>query len=531
MLTNSRQLRPRAILMHLAVLAALCTPTIAQTTKPNRLAAEKSPYLLQHAHNPVDWYPWGDEAFAAARKLNRPIFLSIGYSTCHWCHVMERESFSDPDIAKLLNDNFIAIKVDREERPDVDRIYMAFVQASTGGGGWPLTVFLTPDGRPFLGGTYFPPEDANGLPGMKTVVPRVAELWRSQPDKITERADKLMTAIRDALALAPDKAALRKDVLDLAYSQARASFDKVNGGFAQAPKFPEPALCSFLLRCHARNNEPEALSMVAATLRAMAGGGIHDQLGGGFHRYSTDARWFCPHFEKMLYDQAQLAVACMDAYQATGDSLFADVARSTLDYVLRELTGPEGQFYCAQDADSAPDANKPDDRVEGAFYVWTAEQIRTSLGDGAAIVIYHYGVKDGGNVDNDPLGHFKGKNILYAAHTVEETAAQFKKTPADIARLLADSRSTLLEQRLARSRPRLDLTRHLLRGTAWRSPHSHAADRSSTSRATPRQPSARPSLFEHASTIRSREASRGAIATARPPSARFWMTMPATHRA
>jgi len=320
----------------------------------NRLAKEKSPYLLQHAHNPVDWYPWGNEAFDAAKKQNKPIFLSIGYSTCHWCHVMERESFSDVEIAKLINENFVPIKVDREERPDIDAVYMAFVEASTGSGGWPMTVFLTPDRKPFFGGTYFPPVSSDGQPGLKELLPKVREAWDTDHDKVVASADRVAAMLRTSAAgqsspdtqpateAVPDKAAL-----DAAFHAFSHEFDAVHGGFGTAPKFPRPVTLNFLFHYYARTGSKPARDMALQTLRAMADGGIHDSIGGGFHRYSTDARWFLPHFEKMLYDQAQLAESYLDAFEITHDQAYAAISRDILDYVLRDMTGPDGQFFSA----------------------------------------------------------------------------------------------------------------------------------------------------------------------------------------
>ncbi len=439
------------------MLLSMCMVAPAQTTRPNRLAHEKSPYLLQHAHNPVDWHPWGQEALVRAARENKPILLSIGYSTCHWCHVMERESFSNPQIAALINNNFIAIKVDREERPDIDRIYLAFVQATTGRAGWPLTVFLLPDGRPFAGGTYFPPEDAGGLPGMMSILPRIAELWELRRDQIGQQAQQLTRALENALALTAEKgAAPGVDLLALARARIGAGFDRKHGGFGDAPRFPEPAICQLLLRHHARTGDAQALEMALTTLRAMAGGGIHDHLGGGFHRYSTDRRWFLPHFEKMLPDQALLAMAYLDAHRATGKADLAEVARSTLDYVLAELRGPEGQFLCAQDAQSAADAARPNEKSEGAFYLWTAAQIRHALGDDAELFMHRYGVREAGNVDVDPLKQFQGLNVLFVAHSVAQSAAAFGISQAEAAQRLVDSRRRLAQARQARPHPLTD---------------------------------------------------------------------------
>ncbi len=338
----------------------------------NRLANEKSPYLLQHAHNPVDWYPWGPEAFEKARREEKPIFLSIGYSTCHWCHVMERESFENEAVAEQLNRDFVPVKVDREERPDVDRIYMTFVQATTGGGGWPMSVWLTPDLQPFFGGTYFPPENRWGHPGFRSILSQIADAWRRDREQILDSARNVVEQLREHAEVTPSRAPVDDSVLDSGFYVFRRTFDSAQGGFGGAPKFPRPSVFNFLLRYWARTKNKEALDMVLLTLREMAKGGMNDQLGGGFHRYSVDERWFVPHFEKMLYDQAQLAVSYLEASQITGEQQYADVARKTLDYVLRDMTDAEGGFYSAEDADSTINPEEPDVKGEGAFYIWSA---------------------------------------------------------------------------------------------------------------------------------------------------------------
>src|SRR5205814_2333677 len=324
----------------------------ARPEHTNRLAQEKSPYLLQHAHNPVDWYPWGKEAFAKARSENKPIFLSIGYSTCHWCHVMAHESFENEEVAATMNREFVNIKVDREERPDVDRVYMTFVQATTGGGGWPMSVWLTPDLKPFIGGTYFPPDDRYGRAGFGRLLGQIAEAWRTDRQKIVESSVEVIQQLQKQAEVAPTGSVLRldKEVLDTGFFVFRRSFDTHYGGFGQAPKFPRPVVYNFLLRYHAQSKNQEALDMVLTTLREMAKGGMKDQLGGGFHRYSVDGHWFVPHFEKMLYDQAQLAISYVEAFQITHDQTYATVAREILDYVLRDMRDREGGFYSAEDA-------------------------------------------------------------------------------------------------------------------------------------------------------------------------------------
>ncbi len=365
----------------------------------NRLIHEKSPYLLQHAHNPVDWYPWGREAFDKAKQENKPIFLSVGYSTCHWCHVMERESFENPEIAKLMNDNFVNIKVDREERPDIDQVYMTFVQATTGSGGWPMTVFLTPDLKPFFGGSYFPPEDKWGQPGLTRVLNKVAEAWKSDRERIVASSDKIIDQLQSAIAISGGANKVSDAVARKAYEQFASQFDAKFGGFGGAPKFPRPVTLNFLFDFYGSNPESKegnrALEMSIFTLRKMAEGGVHDHIGGGFHRYSTDKFWHVPHFEKMLYDQAQLAMAYLNAFQITRDPLFEKTARDILDYVRRDMTSKEGGFYSAEDADSLLAQGKSE-HAEGAFYVWSKDVIDRLLGaERAKVFDYHYGVEQG----------------------------------------------------------------------------------------------------------------------------------------
>ncbi len=337
--------------------------------RANRLAEEKSPYLLQHAHNPVNWYPWGPDAFKKAREEDKPIFLSVGYSTCHWCHVMARESFENERIAALLNEHFVSVKVDREERPDIDRIYMLFVQATTGSGGWPMSIWMTPELKPFLGGTYFPPESGYGRPGFADVLVQVAEAWKNQRQQILQSSAAVLGELQRESETAGETVYLDSSVLESGFQYFRRAFDAKYGGFGGAPKFPQPSILCFLLGEHARTGNQEALDMVLRTLRAMAEGRIHDQVGGGFHRYSVDERWSVPHFEKMLYDKAQLAVAYLEASQASGEEFYAGVARDILEYVLRDMTSPEGVFYSAEDADCVIDPAHPDVKGEGAFYV------------------------------------------------------------------------------------------------------------------------------------------------------------------
>ncbi|HEV2842323.1 MAG TPA: thioredoxin domain-containing protein [Chthoniobacterales bacterium] len=436
--------------------------TLAETAATNRLAREKSPYLLQHAHNPVDWFPWGEEAFAKARRENKPVFLSIGYSTCHWCHVMAHESFESAEVAAIMNREFVNIKVDREERPDVDRVYMTFVQATTGGGGWPMSVWLTPELKPFVGGTYFPPEDRYGQPGFGKVLERIAAAWKQDREKIGEQGTKIISALSQAQEMGEAKPAeLGAATLDAAYQQIARSYDAHEGGFGTAPKFPRPVTLNFLFRIYARSRESaggkHALEMNLFTLRKMAAGGMHDHLGGGFHRYSVDAFWHVPHFEKMLYDQAQLAVAYLEAFQVTREPLFEEVARDVLDYVRRDMTAPEGGFFSAEDADSVFEHGKPE-HGEGAFYTWSQNELDEALGSAAETFNFHYGVQPGGNVPPaaDPHAEFTGKNILIELQSVKETAKHFKKEEAEVRDLLAKSRAILLSLRAKRPRPHLD---------------------------------------------------------------------------
>ncbi len=422
----------------------------------NRLIHEKSPYLLQHAHNPVDWYPWGTGAFEKARKEDKSIFLSIGYSTCHWCHVMEEESFENPEIAKIMNENFVSIKVDREERPDLDQIYMQAVMTMTGSGGWPMSVFLTPDGHPFYGGTYFPPEDRWGRPGFKTLLLSISGAWKTKREELVQSSKELVQGFRQQ-HLTDTTGTLGKETLETAYQHLRGAFDSSYGGFGPAPKFPHSHTISFLLRYWKRTQDAQALAMIEKTLQGMAKGGMYDQVGGGFHRYSTDERWFVPHFEKMLYDQAILAKSYLEAYQATHNPEYARVARDILDYVLRDMTDSAGGFYSAEDADSSPDAAHPNEKREGAFYVWSYQEILQLLGpDITEIVSSFYGVEKEGNVAQDPQGEFGSKNILYQRLSVQTAADQFKKSPQEIEKILAEVQKKLFAARLQRLRPHLD---------------------------------------------------------------------------
>jgi uncharacterized protein len=411
----------------------------------NRLATEKSPYLRQHAHNPVDWWPWGPEAFQKARAEDKPIFLSIGYSTCHWCHVMERESFENEEVASVLNAHFVPIKVDREERPDVDRIYMLFVQATTGGGGWPMSVWLTPELKPFFGGTYFPPDNRYGRPGFRAILEQIAQVWARDRQKIEQSSIEVTNQLEQHASLTSHPSAIDAGIADSAFHAFRRSFDIKLGGFGGAPKFPRPAALNFLLRYYVKSHNDEALDMVKLTLSEMAKGGMYDQIGGGFHRYSVDDRWFVPHFEKMLYDQAQLAASYLETFQITRDQTFAAVARDIFSYVQRDMTHPEGGFYSAEDADSVIDPAQPNIKGEGAFYIWTWQELEAALGsDLLDRFAKHFGVERDGNVHEDPHGEFTGRNILYAAKPVlSDTEIQ-------------EARRRLLDARSRRVRPHLD---------------------------------------------------------------------------
>jgi uncharacterized protein YyaL (SSP411 family) len=426
---------------------------------PNRLAAEQSPYLLQHKDNPVDWYPWGQDAFDLARRENKPIFLSVGYSTCHWCHVMEHESFENPVIAEVLSRYFVSIKVDREERPDVDRVYMTFVQATTGSGGWPMSVWLTPTLEPFYGGTYFPPEARWGRPGFVEILEEIARVWREEQPKVEQSATTIIGRLQNIRSTGEAGGVPDPDVLTRTVGEFVSAFDARRGGFGGAPKFPRPSELLFLLREHARTGAANARDMVLVTLRAMAIGGMRDHLGGGFHRYSVDADWRVPHFEKMLYDQAQLVLAYAEAAQVTGDRFYADVALDTLDYVRRDLTSPGGGFFSAEDADSIPPehAHEPHPhKMEGAFYIWRDEEIHDVLGDDAAMFRARFGILPGGNAPNDPQGEFIEKNLLYTARSLDDVASMTGRPVESVMEALRRARPLLMARRSSRPRPHLD---------------------------------------------------------------------------
>lgn len=429
----------------------------------NALAKEKSPYLLQHAHNPVDWMPWGEEAFAKARKEEKPIFLSVGYSTCHWCHVMEHESFESEEVAALLNDSFVCVKVDREERPDVDLTYMTYAQAVNGSGGWPLSVWLTPELKPFFAGTYFPPEDRGGRMGFKSLLKKITDVWRDERAGVLERSTLSMQKLQEHLDSeqeahdAPFDAVVRK-----AYDDAASGFDYHEGGFSGAPKFPRPSTMLMLWRLRATmKDEAEAnwaAAMVKTTLTHMAHGGIRDHIGGGFHRYSVDGYWHVPHYEKMLYDQAQLLTAYIEGFQNNGVAFFADIAREIVAYCQRDLRHPDGGFFSAEDADSLAEAASPK-KTEGAFYVWKASEIDELLGkEEGSIFRYAYGARRDGNArpESDPHGELSGLNTLFRAYSPKKTAEYFKLEEAKISDILERGRQKLFQARAKRPRPHLD---------------------------------------------------------------------------
>jgi len=415
---------------------------------PNHLINETSPYLLQHAHNPVDWYPWGDEAFEKARRENKPVLLSVGYSACHWCHVMAHESFENDQIAELMNEHFVNIKVDREERPDLDQIYMNAVQMMTHHGGWPMTVFLTPEAVPFYGGTYFPPQDRYNMPGFPRVLLGVADAYRNQQDEIRETGKALVNELRRLSDSGGSDHPIEPELLDAAYAGIAKGYDAINGGFGGAPKFPPAMTLEFLLRTHARTGNGDALEMVSHTCTKMANGGMYDQLGGGFHRYATDARWLIPHFEKMLYDNALLSRLYLHYFQVGGDAFARGTAEGILDYVVREMTHPDGGFYSTQDADS--------EGHEGKFFVWDIDGIRKTLGGrDAEIFASYYNITESGN--------FEGKNILNITRSLEEVAAAQGIAESDLLASLKESKHKLFDLREQRVKP--DRDEKIL--TAW----------------------------------------------------------------
>ncbi len=406
-------------------------------TFTNKLINETSPYLLQHAHNPVDWYPWGDEAFERAKAEDKPVLVSIGYSACHWCHVMEHESFEDESVAAIMNEHFINIKVDMEERPDVDQIYMNFVQLTTGRGGWPMNVFLTPDKRPFYGGTYFPPVSRYNMPSWPQILTSISEAYKNKREELEESAANIVTELRRLSTVEVAQGGLGTEILDAAFESHARTFDAVNGGFGGAPKFPAAMSLEFLLRYHHRTGDERAIAIVTHTLDKMARGGIYDQLGGGFHRYAVDAIWLVPHFEKMLYDNAQLIRVYLHAYQVTGSEFYKRIATDTLEYVRREMLDPCGGFYSTQDADSEGE--------EGKFFVWTPEEIAQILGEKDAAAFDRY-------FDVTREGNFEGKNIL----NIKNPAALDEMPEADREAFLASCRSKLFAEREKRVKPNRD---------------------------------------------------------------------------
>ncbi len=445
-------------------------------TAYNRLIDEKSPYLIQHAHQPVNWYAWGEEAFERAHNEDKPLLVSIGYSTCHWCHVMAEESFDDPEIAELMNRYLVCIKVDREERPDIDALYITAVSSLTGSAGWPLNVFLTPEAKPFYGGTYFPPQSRRYMPGWPDILAQVYKAWTDpeQRKKLEDSADAIARRLKQHLSDPPAKGSETDVSLNMIKDAAKAfaeDYDLKNGGFGNAPKFPMPPILEFLLtfngffggNSHNEKLNEKSLAMVKSSLDAMAYGGIYDHLGGGFHRYATDANWHVPHFEKMLYDNAQLISVYTSAYQKTGDALYADVARQSIDYVLRDMSHPDGGFYSAEDADSVPpdaDGEHPAKR-EGAFYVWPYQEVRkileSSMNKQSADLFCHlFDIREDGNVSQDPFGEFKGRNVLHQIRSIKEGAEHTGISEAEARQVVADARQRLFQDRLNRPRPHLD---------------------------------------------------------------------------
>ena len=415
----------------------------AESNTPNRLIDEKSPYLLQHAHNPVDWYPWSEEAFQAAAREDRPVFLSVGYSTCHWCHVMARESFQDPEVADLLNRTFICIKVDREERPDIDQIYMKAALAMTGRGGWPLSIIMTADKKPFFAATYIPKRGSFGQAGMMEIIPRIGELWRENRDELLRSADQILDHLKQAaVGPSPEDEALDESLLKRGYDALASIYDPQNGGFGGAPKFPAPHNLLFLLRYWKRSKDAFALQMVEETLQAMSMGGVFDHLGGGFHRYSTDAGWRIPHFEKMLYDQATMAMAYTEAYQATGKKEYARTVQEILGYVLRDMTSQQGGFFSAEDADSEGE--------EGAYYLWGAEELKEVLEkEDLRLLIRLFDIYESGNFET-------GRNILIARSTFKDAASVLGVSEGDLWRRWEGIRERLLSVREKRVHPQKD---------------------------------------------------------------------------
>ncbi len=453
---HSDEMFTKKYLFLFVVLAGLsCDSPLTETLsksmddkKPNRLIHEKSPYLLQHAYNPVDWYPWGPEAFEKAARENKPIFLSIGYSTCHWCHVMEHESFADPEVARLLNDTFICIKVDREERPDIDDVYMTICQLVTGSGGWPLTIFMTPDKKPFFAATYIPKNNRFGRTGLMDLIPKIKELWQTKRNSLLESSEKVADVLTQANHGSPGKE-LTEDTLKSAFQYFSDNFDSHYGGFGQDQKFPTPHNFLFLLRYWKRTGDAHALEMLEKTLVKMRQGGIFDHIGFGFHRYSTDPQWLAPHFEKMLYDQAMLAMAYTEAYQATGKEIYKNTAREIFTYVLRDMTAPAGGFYSAEDADSEGE--------EGKFYLWSVDEIRHILEpDEADLAIKTFNMEVGGNFIDQTTGENIGSNIPHLINDLSLIAEEWEVSESDLQSRLGKARQKLFSARKKRIHPLKD---------------------------------------------------------------------------
>ncbi len=431
--------------------------------KENKLISEKSPYLLQHAHNPVDWHPWNEETFALAKKENKPIFLSVGYSACYWCHVMEREVFENEEIAKLMNDYFVNVKVDREERPDVDRVYMTALQAMTGSGGWPMSMFLTPELKPFYGATYVPPKAKYGRAGFEDVIEQINEVWTKKESEVIASSEKITERLQDAVdAKAKNEGddTLSRDILENAFNTIKKIYDEEYGGFGSGNKFPRPVVFNFLMDYYYHTKDFRSLDIVTFTLKKMYEGGMYDHLAGGFHRYSVDNIWRVPHFEKMLYDQAQLITAYVNAYLVTKNKFFLFVAEDTAHYVLENLMNKSGGFFSAEDAESlveSVDSENSGRKEEGAFYLWQKDEIDRILGkEDAKIFDFYYGIEQHGNTINDPHEVFGTKNVLFILNDIFDTAKQFDKTPEEIAKIIDDSRTKLLHARLKRPKPGLD---------------------------------------------------------------------------
>ncbi len=427
--------------------------------KSNQLINEKSPYLLQHAYNPVDWYPWNENTFKLAKDQNKPIFLSIGYSTCYWCHVMEREVFEDEEIAALMNDYFINIKVDREERPDVDRIYMLALQAMTGAGGWPMSMFLTPDLKPFYGATYIPPKEKYGRAGFEDVISEIHKVWENKRDEVINSSEQIYDLLNKKLSQPGPEEKLPFDeyIFDKCFETCERVFDVEHGGFGTGNKFPRPVILNFLLQYHYFTGKNEALDMVTYTLHKMYMGGLFDHLAGGFHRYSVDELWRVPHFEKMLYDQAQLASTYLDAYMVTKKEIYLSIAEKTLEYVLNYMTDKEGGFYSAEDAESAISEDELDIKEEGAYYLWTQDEINDALGSENGVIMNNYfGTQPNGNTINDPHEVFGNKNVLFISKDLHDMGKLFNKTPEELVDIIKNSKEELLTAREQRPKPHLD---------------------------------------------------------------------------